>query len=46
MGQEKDDEHPVSTDGGTWHLPQVCKFLKLPQYIHSSFEKSIIERTI
>jgi putative transposase len=36
---------PVSTDGGTWY-PQACKFLKLKHHIHSSFEKSIIERTM
>ena len=38
-------KHPVSTDGGTWY-PQACKFLKLNHHIHSSFEKSIIERTM
>jgi putative transposase len=38
-------EHPVSTDGGTWY-PQACQFLKLNHHIHSSYEKSIIERTI
>ena len=37
--------HPVSTDGGTWY-PYACKFLKLRHHLHSSFEKSIIERTI
>ncbi len=36
--------HYVSTDGGTWY-PQACKFLKLKHH-HSSFEKSIIERTM
>ncbi len=36
---------PVSTDGGTWY-PQACRFLNLKYHIHSSFEKSIIERTI
>ena len=35
----------VSTDGGTWY-PQACKFLKLEHRLHSTFEKSIIERTI
>jgi putative transposase len=35
----------VSTDGGTWY-PQACKFLKLEHHLHSTFEKSIIERTI
>jgi transposase-like protein len=39
-------EHPVSTDGGTWYSPQACQFLKLNHHIHSSYEKSIIERTI
>jgi putative transposase len=39
-------EHPVSTDGGTWYPHQACQFLKLQHHIHSSFEKSIIERTI
>ena len=37
--------HPISTDGGTWY-PQACKFLKLKHHLHSSFEKSIIERTM
>jgi putative transposase len=39
------DKHSVSTDGGTWY-PQACRFLKLNHHIHSSFEKSIIERTM
>jgi len=38
-------KYPVSTDGGTWY-PQACKFLKLKHHTHSSYEKSIIERTI
>ena len=38
-------KHPVSTDGGTWY-PQTCKFLKLDHHIHSSLEKSLIERTM
>ena len=38
-------KRPVSTDGGTWY-PMACKFLKLEHHIHSTFEKSIIERTI
>ena len=37
--------HSVSTDGDTWY-PQACKFLNLHHHIHSSFEKSIIERTM
>jgi transposase-like protein len=36
-------KHPVSTDGGTWY-PQACRFLKLKHHIHSSLEKSLIER--
>ncbi len=37
----------VSTDdGGTWYHLQACKFLKLDHHIHSTLEKSIIERTI
>jgi putative transposase len=39
-------EHPVSTDGGTWYPPPACKFLKLIHHLHSSYEKSIIERTM
>ncbi|MDR4492281.1 MAG: DDE-type integrase/transposase/recombinase [Candidatus Nitrosocosmicus sp.] len=38
-------KHPVSTDGGTWY-PQACRFLKLKHHIHSSLEKSLIERTM
>lgn len=38
-------KHPVSTDGGTWY-PQACQFLNLKHHLHSSLEKSIIERTI
>lgn len=38
-------KHPVSTDGGTWYL-QSCRFLKLDHHVHSSLEKSLIERTM
>ncbi|HET6590019.1 MAG TPA: hypothetical protein VFG45_07650 [Candidatus Nitrosocosmicus sp.] len=38
-------KHPFSTDGGTWY-PQACRFLGLEHHIHSSFEKSLIKRTI
>src|SRR6476646_1321780 len=39
-------KHPVSTaDSGTWY-PQACKLLKLEHYLHSSFGKSVIERTM
>ena len=39
-------KHPVSTDGGTWYPPQACRFLQLKHHLHSSFEKSNIERTM
>jgi putative transposase len=42
---EKFGNHTVSSDGGTWY-PGACKFLKLKHHLHSSFEKSIIERTM
>jgi putative transposase len=38
-------KHPVSTDGGTWY-PMACRFLRLKHHIHSSSEKSLIERTM
>jgi putative transposase len=38
-------KHPISTDGGTGY-PQACRFPKLQHHINSSFEKSIIERTM
>jgi putative transposase len=38
-------KHPVSIDEGTWY-PQACEFLKIDHHIHSSLEKSIIERTM
>jgi putative transposase len=37
--------HPVSTDGITWY-PMACRFLRLKHHIHSSSEKSLIERTM
>ncbi|MGD9535291.1 MAG: hypothetical protein AB7V56_16165 [Candidatus Nitrosocosmicus sp.] len=39
-------KHGVSTDGGGRWYPQACRFLKLKHHIHSSLEKSLIERTI
>ena len=42
---KENSKHPVSTDGGTWY-PQACKFLKLEHHLHSTYEKSLIERTI
>ena len=38
-------KHPVSTDGGTWYS-KACKFLRLKHHLHSSLEKSLIERTM
>jgi len=38
-------KHAMSTDGGTWYS-QACRFLRLEHHLHSSFEKSIIERTM
>ena len=37
--------HPVSTDGGIWY-PIACRFVGLEHHIHSSMEKSLIERTM
>ncbi len=42
---EEHGGHPVSTDGGTWYT-QACKFLKLVHHLHSSYEKSLIKRTM
>jgi putative transposase len=40
-------KHPISTDGKrTWYPQRACQFLEVDHHIHSSFEKSIIERTI
>ena len=36
-------QHPVSTDGGTWY-PQVCRFLRLPHHMHSSYAFFIWEK--
>ena len=36
-------KHTVYTDGGTWY-PEACNILKLKHYLHSSFEKSLMER--
>ncbi len=38
-------KHQISTDGGTWY-PYVCKLMNIKHHLHSSYEKSIIERTI
>jgi putative transposase len=42
---EEHGEHPVSTDGGTWY-PQACRFLGMDHHVHSTCEKSVIERTM
>jgi hypothetical protein len=39
-------KHSISTDGGSWYLPQACRFLKLKHHLHSALEKSLIERTM
>ncbi|MGI0001288.1 MAG: DDE-type integrase/transposase/recombinase [Nitrososphaeraceae archaeon] len=38
-------KHGISTDGGTWY-PQACRFLRLKHHLHTSLEKSLIERTM
>ena len=40
---EKYGKHTVYTDGGTWY-PEACNILRLKHYLHSSFEKSLMER--
>ena len=39
-------KHLVSTNGERTSCPNACKFLKVEHHIHSSLEKSFIERTI
>ena len=36
-------KHTVYTDGGIWY-PEACNVLRLKYYLHSSFEKSLMER--
>ena len=44
---DKYGKHPsVSSDGGIWYPHQACQFLKLQHHIHSSYEKSLKERTM
>jgi putative transposase len=38
-------KHTVYSDGGTWY-PEACVSLGLKHRLHSSYEKSIVERTI
>ena len=35
--------HTACTDGGIWY-PEACNVIGLKHYLHSSFEKSLIER--
>jgi putative transposase len=39
-------KHDISTDGGGTCYPQTCRFLNVEHHMHSSIEKSFIERTI
>ena len=36
-------KHTVYIDGGTWY-PESCNVWRLKHYLHSSFEKSLMER--
>jgi putative transposase len=36
-------KHTVNTDGGTWY-DEACNVLSLKHYLHSSIEKSLMER--
>ena len=36
-------KHTVYTDGGTWY-DEACNVLRLKHYLHSSIEKSLMER--
>jgi len=40
---EKYGRHTVYTDGGTWY-PEAWNVLKLKHHLHSSIEKSLMER--
>jgi putative transposase len=40
---EKYGKHIVYTDGGTWY-DEACNILRLKHYLHSSIEKSLMER--
>jgi putative transposase len=41
---KKYGKHTVYTDGGTWYDDEACNILKLKHYLHSSIEKSLMER--
>jgi len=38
-------KHSVYTDGGTWY-DQACNIIGLKHYLHSSIEKSLMERVM
>ena len=40
---DKYGKYTVYTDRGTWY-PEACNVLRLKHYLHSSFEKSLMER--
>jgi putative transposase len=40
---EKYGRHTVYTDGGTWY-DEVCNIIGLKHYLHSPFQKSLMER--
>ena len=40
---DKYGKHTVYTDGGTWYH-EACNVLRLKHYLHSPFEKSLMER--
>ncbi len=40
---DKYGKHTVYTDGGTWY-DEACNILRLKHYLHSPFQKSLIER--
>ena len=40
---EKYGKHTVYSDGGTWY-PEACNVLRLKHYLHSPFQKSLMER--
>src|SRR5919106_5075172 len=40
---EKYGKHTVYTDGGTWY-DEACNIIGLKHYLHSSFQKSLMER--
>ena len=40
---EKYGKHTVYTDGGTWY-DEACNIIRLKHYLHSPFQKSLMER--